>query len=68
MKYYKFVILTLIFTVGHCNSSVRIINLVSHTNYVVCVNFIHKWWDLQFKVDCERQMGNSHDIVSCMLC
>ena len=30
------------------------IDLVSHTIYVVCVNFIHKWWDLQFKVDSER--------------
>ena len=27
--------------------SVRIIVLVSHTTYVVCVNFIHKWRDLQ---------------------
>ena len=25
--------------------SVKIIDLVSHTTYVVCVNFIHKWWD-----------------------
>ena len=30
--------------------------LVSHTTYVVCVNFIHKWQDLQFKVDSERQI------------
>ena len=34
--------------------SVRIIDLVSHTAYVMCVNFIHKWWDLQFKVNFER--------------
>ena len=26
------------------------------TNYVVCVNFIHEWRDLQFKVDSERQI------------
>ena len=34
--------------------SVRIIDLVSQTTYVVCVNFIHKWRNLQFKVDSER--------------
>ena len=34
-------------------------DLASHTNYVVCVNFIHKWRDLQFEVDSERQIfGN----------
>ena len=32
-------------------TSVRIIDLVSHTTYVLCVNFIHKWHYLQFKVD-----------------
>ena len=32
---------------GHYNPSVSIIDLVSHTTYVVCVNFIHKWRDLQ---------------------
>ena len=42
--------------IGHYNLSVRIIDLVSHTTYVVCVNFIHKWRDLQFKVDSERQI------------
>ena len=36
--------------------SVRIIDLVSHAAYVVCANFIHKWRDLQFKVDSERQI------------
>ena len=36
--------------------SVRIISLVSYTTYVVCVNFIHKWRDLEFKVDSERQI------------
>ena len=30
--------------------------LASHTTYVVCVNFIHKWRDLQLKVDSERQI------------
>ena len=39
---------------GHYNPTVRIINLVFYTAYVVCVNFIHKWRDLQFKVDSER--------------
>ena len=43
------------YIIGHYNPSVRIIDLVSHTTYVVCVNFIHKWRDLQFKVDSERQ-------------
>ena len=38
---------------GHYNPSVRIIDLVSRTTYVMCVNFIHKWRDLQFKVDSE---------------
>ena len=40
----------------HYSPSVRIIDLVSHTIYVVCVNFIHKWRDLHFKVDSERQI------------
>ena len=32
----------------HYTPSVRIIDImVSHTIYVVCFNFIHKWWDLQ---------------------
>ena len=43
------------YTIGHYNP-VRIIDLVSHTTYVVGVNFIHKWQDLQFKVDSERQI------------
>ena len=42
--------------IGHYNPSVRIIDLVSHTTYVLCVNFIHMWGDLQFKVDSERQI------------
>ena len=37
--------------IGHYNPSLRIIDLVSYTTYAVCVNFIHKWRDLQFKVD-----------------
>ena len=44
---------THIYVIGHYNPSVRIIDLVSHTTYV---NFMHKWRDLQFKVDCERQI------------
>ena len=44
------------YIIDHYNPSVRIIDLVSHTNYVVCVNFIYKWRDLQFKVDSERQI------------
>ena len=31
-------------------------DLASHTTHVVCVNFIHECWDLQFKVDSERQI------------
>ena len=44
------------YIIDHYNPSVRIIDLVSHITYVVCVNFIHKWRDLQFKVDSERQI------------
>ena len=44
------------YIIGHYNPSGRIIDLVSHTTYVVCVNFIHKWRDQQFKVDSERQI------------
>ena len=36
------------YLISHYNLSFRIIDLVSHTTYVVCVNFIHKWRDLQF--------------------
>ena len=36
--------------------SARIINLVSHSTLIVCVNFIHKWRHLQFEVDSERQI------------
>ena len=31
-------------------------NLTTHTNYIVCVNFIYEWRNLQFKVDSERQI------------
>ena len=41
------------YIIGH---SVRFIDLVSYTAYVVCVNFIHKWRDLQFNVDSERKI------------
>ena len=44
------------YIIGHYNPSVRIADLVSHTTYVVCVGFIHKWQDLQFKVDFEQQI------------
>ena len=42
--------------IGYYNSSVRIIGVVSHTTYVVCVNFIFEWRDIQFKVDSELQI------------
>ena len=35
--------------------SVGVINLVFHTFYVMCVNFIHKFLELLFKVVSERQ-------------
>ena len=44
------------YIIGHYNPAVMIIDLVSHITYVVCVNFIHKWRDLQFKVDSERKI------------
>ena len=37
------------YIIGHCNPSVRIIDIVSYTTFVVCVNLIHKWQDLWFK-------------------
>ena len=40
----------------HYIHSIRINDLVSHTTYVVCINFIHKWRDLQFKIDSKRQI------------
>ena len=37
-----------IYIIGHYNPLVSIIDLASHTTYVMCVNFIHEWRDLQF--------------------
>ena len=31
------------YIIGHYNPSFRIIDLVSHTTYVVCVHYIYKW-------------------------
>ena len=42
--------------IGHSNPSARVIDLVSHTTYVMYINFTHKWRDLQFKFDSERQI------------
>ena len=44
------------YIIGPYNSSVRIIVLVSHTTYVLCFNFIHKWRDLKFKIDSEPEI------------
>ena len=45
------------YIIGHYNPSVKIIDLVSHTTYVVCVIFcIRKRRVVQFKVDSERQI------------
>ena len=55
--YKKYFILLHTYIIGHFNPSVSIIDLVFHTTYVVCVNFIHKWRDLQFKVDSDRQIS-----------
>ena len=49
-------ILIHIYIIGHYNPSVRIIDLVSHTTYVVCVKFIREWRGLQFKFDTEQQI------------
>ena len=43
------------YIISHHYLSVRILAPVSHTTYIVCVNFIREWRDLQFKVDPERQ-------------
>ena len=47
---------TSIYVINHYNLSVSIIDLVSHTTYVVCVNFVHRWRELQFKVGSEPQI------------
>ena len=52
---------------GRYNPSVRVIDLVSHTDYVVCVNFIHKWRELQFKVDTERQVFFLHHVMAILV-
>ena len=45
------------YIIGHYKPSVRIIDLVSHTTYVVCVNlYTFVWRDLLFKVDSEGQI------------
>ena len=46
----------LFFIIGNYIPSVRIIDLDSHTTYIVCVNFIYKWQDLRFKVDFKWQI------------
>ena len=45
-----------LYIIDHYNPSIRIIDLVSHAIYVVCVNRINEWRDLEFKVDSERQI------------
>ena len=44
------------YIIGHYNPSVRVIDLVPHTTYALYFNFIHKWRNLQFKVDSEGQI------------
>ena len=44
------------YIIDHYKPSVRIIDLDAHSTYVVGVNFINKWLDLQFKVESERQI------------
>ena len=44
------------YIIGHYNTSVRIMDLVSNTTYIVCVNFIYNGRDLQFKVKSELQI------------
>ena len=43
------------YIIGHYYPSVSIIDLVSHSTYVVCVNFRLECWNLQFRVDSEKQ-------------
>ena len=33
------------YIIGHYNSSIRIMDQVSHTTHGICIKFIHKWWD-----------------------
>ena len=51
-----FILMLLLCIIGYYNPLVRIIDLGSHTTYIVCVNLIHKLRDLQFKVDSERKI------------
>ena len=44
------------YIIGHYYPSISIIDLVSHTTYVVFVYFIHRLRDLQFEVDSEWQI------------
>ena len=44
------------YIIGHCNLSVRIMGLVSNNTYVVCINFIHEWRNLQFKINSGREI------------
>ena len=45
------------YKIGHYNRSVRIIDLVSHTTYVVCVNFYTEVaGSTVLKVDSKRQI------------
>ena len=63
IEIYKEILATLTFNflritymIGNYNLSVRIIDRVSQTIYVVCVNFIHKWRDLKFEVNSGLQI------------
>ena len=72
-KVLTWLLLLRIITTGPYNPPVRIIDLVSHTTYAVCINFLHLWWHLQFKVNSDQQIffweafyGNliyTHDVV-----
>ena len=58
-KLYQKLLIRMLFTYIH-NWSLQLFRqgygLASHTIYVVCVNFIHKWRNLPLKVDSERQI------------
>ena len=56
LKDRQIVFYIVMYLIGHHNRSIRIIDLVSHITYVVCVNFIDKCQDLQFKINSERQI------------
>ena len=49
VDHYKFIVLFIYY-------SVKFIALVFQTFFVGCVNFMHKWRDLEYKVDFERQI------------